>query len=177
LKSAPEFDLLIPDHVVAFYRKKEPDAYDPDATQLLFLIRALAQRLNDVSSIWLAPFGLTPLSFQVLQRLQAAPGNAMSLSAITRSLHTRANTMTALIDGLERDGLLRRGAHATDRRATIATLSAKGKKLIAKASLSQHTHIKRLMGGIADRERQLAVKTLLAISTGLNEEKARLRSE
>jgi DNA-binding MarR family transcriptional regulator len=168
-------DLILPDHVVAYYEDVEAETYDAEATQLLFLVRALAQRLNDVASTWLEPFGLTPLSFQVLARLQAEPKGALALSAIARGLHTRAATMTSLIDALERAGLIKRAAHATDRRATLAMLTAKGAKLIAKASRSQHHHYTLMMGDIAKRDRRITQKTLLAISAGLMREKERLR--
>ena len=169
-------DLILPDHVVAYYEEHEAATYDADATQLLFLIRALGQRLNDVASGWLEPFGLTPLSFQVLARLQAEPKRALALSAIARGLHTRAATMTSLIDALEREGLLKRTAHATDRRATLAMLTAKGAKLVAKASRSQHEHYAVMMTEIPKRDRQTVRRTLLAISAGLMREKERLRA-
>jgi DNA-binding MarR family transcriptional regulator len=168
-------DLILPDHVVAYYEEHEAETYDADATQLMFLIRALGQRLNDVSTTWLEPYGLTPLSFQVLARLQAEPNRGLALSAIARGLHTRAATMTSLIDGLERDGFIKRTAHATDRRATLAMLTAKGSKLVARASRSQHEHYKLMMGGIPKRDRRTVQQTLLAINAGLMREKERLR--
>lgn len=177
MKPVVASDLILPDHVVAYYEAHEAETYDADATQMLFLVRALGQRLNDVSTTWLEPFGLTLLSFQVLARLAAEPQRGLALGAIARGLHTRAATMTSLIDGLERDGLIRRTAHATDRRATLATLTAKGTKLIAAASRSQHEHYKVMMAGIPKRDRETVRKTLLAISDGLMREKVRLRDD
>lgn len=177
MKPAAPAALDLPEHVVAYYETHEAETYDAEATQLLFLVRALGQRLNDVSTTWLESFGLTPLSFQVLARLQAEPERSMALSAITRSLHTRAATMTTLIDGLERDGLIRRTAHATDRRATLAVLTPKGSKLTAKASKSQHRHYMQMMASISGRDRATTRKTLLAIAAGLSAEKERLRGD
>jgi DNA-binding MarR family transcriptional regulator len=169
-------DLILPDHVTAYYEARDPDTYDADATQMLFLVRALAQRLNDVASTWLEPFGLTPLSFQVLARLATEPKCALALSAIARGLHTRAATMTSLIDGLERDGLIARVAHATDRRATLAQLTPKGTKVTAEATRLQHHHYRRMFEGIAKRDGRITRDTLLAISDGLMREKERLRA-
>jgi MarR family transcriptional repressor of emrRAB len=175
-KTVAASDLILPDHVVAFYEEVEADTYDADATQAMFIVRALAQRLNDVATLWLEDFGLTPLSFQVLARLRAEPDGALALSAIARGLHTRAATMTSLIDGLERDNLIQRVAHATDRRATLAALTPKGTELIAKASRSQHHHYTRMMESIPKRDRETLRKTLLAVADGLMREKERLRS-
>ena len=172
--SVASAELLIPDDVVAYYEREEGSSYDAAAARTLFLVRALAQRINDVSAIWLAPFGLTPLSFQVIARLQATPNSALSLSVISRSIHTRATTVTSLVDALERDGLVRRIEHATDRRATLASLTPKGRKLSARATRSQHRHIAGILKTVNLREREMLIAVLLEIGDALCREKARL---
>jgi DNA-binding MarR family transcriptional regulator len=164
-------ELLIPDDVVAYYERAQGDAFDASAARALFLIRALAQRINDVSGIWLAPFGLTPLSFQVVARLQAAPGHALALSALSRALHTRATTITSLVDGLERDGIVKRTAHATDRRATLAKLTRKGLQVASGATASQHRHITQIMSTISHGDRDVTIATLLHVGEALHREK------
>jgi DNA-binding MarR family transcriptional regulator len=160
--------------VVAYYERVEAAVYDGAAARTLFLIRALAQRINDVSAVWLEPFGLTPLSFQVVARLQAAPTHALALSALSRALHTRATTITSLVDGLERDGIVKRTAHATDRRATLAKLTRKGLTVAAGATASQHKNITEVMRAVAAADRDTTIATLLEIGAALDREKARL---
>ena len=166
-------ELLIPDDVVAYYEGAEGDVYDGSAARMLFLIRALAQRINDVSTMWLEPFGLSALSYHVLARLQAAPTHSITLSALTRSLHTRAQTITSLINALEGDGLVRRIAHETDRRATLAKLTPKGLRIAAKATRSQHHLITASMRGISAVDRTIVLAVLAEIGETLNLEKAR----
>ena len=176
MKPQPPAELLIPEDVVAFYEATQGDIYDAAATRTLFLIRALAQRINDVSAAWLEPYGLTALSFQVLAQLQAAPGHAKALSALTRTLHTRAQTITSLIHALERDGLVRRIAHATDGRTTLAKLTAKGLRVALKATHAQHENITRVMTPIAPRERETLIATRAEIGELMAHEKTRLKT-
>jgi DNA-binding MarR family transcriptional regulator len=170
-------DLLIPDDIVAYYVGAEPGVYDALGSRTFFLIRALAQRLNDVSSSWLEPFGLTSLSFNVLAFLRARPAGAFSLSSISKSLHTRPATVTSLIDTLERDGLVARVAHRSDRRTTLAVLTPQGAKLIERASLAHHAHINATLEGIGTREREMLMRLLLRANDGLMREKSRLKEE
>ena len=175
MKAVSANELLIPDDVVAYYERTEPETYDGAAARMLFLVRAVAQRINDISAAWLEPFGLSALSYHVLARLQAAPTHAITLSALARSLHTRAQTITSLINTLEHDGLVRRIAHASDRRATLAKLTPNGLKLAARATRSQHTLITESMRGISAGDRDRIISILSEIGETLGAEKSRLQ--
>src|SRR5665213_1111264 len=175
MPSRAEPELLIPAEVVRHYERAERGIYDARAARTFFLVKALAQRMNDVASTWLEPYELTPSSFNVLSFLRAAPRRSMSLSSISRSLHTRPATITSVIDGLERSGLIARSAHATDRRMTLATLTAKGARLIDGAAREHHSHVSASMHGISAAERDTLIETLLRIAGGLAREKASLR--
>lgn len=175
MKAVSTNELLIPDDVVAYYERSEPETYDGQAARMLFLIRAVAQRINDTSTGWLEPFGLSALSYHVLARLQAAPTHAITLSVLARSLHTRAQTITSLINTLESDGLVRRIAHASDRRATLARLTAKGLKIAAKATRSQHALIAESMRGVGASDRTRVISILSEIGETLSAEKSRLQ--
>jgi DNA-binding MarR family transcriptional regulator len=166
-----ESDLLIPGEVVRHFERAERGLYDARAARAFFLVKALAQRMNDVASTWLQPFGLTPSTFNVLSFLRAAPKRSMSLSSISRSLHTRPATVTSLIDGLERDGLIVRRAHVTDRRTTMATLTAAGARLIDRAAREHHRHVNAVLSEVRTPERDALIDTLLRIADGLAREK------
>jgi DNA-binding MarR family transcriptional regulator len=174
VKSARDSELLIPDDVVAYYERLKSKPYDATAVRLLFLVRAVAQRINDISATWLEPFGLTPLSYNVLARLLAIPGHAMALNTLSRSLHTRAATITSLIHALEDANLVRRIAHSTDGRATLAKLTSTGLSVATKATEAQHRHIIESLRNTKPRDREFALEILLEIGEALGAEKNRL---
>jgi len=60
----------------------------------------------------------------VVQRLGLEGDKA--IAALGQSLGITASSMTSLVDRLEQKGHLRRVAHATDRRATLLSLTRKG---------------------------------------------------
>ncbi len=177
MKAVRDSELLIPDGVVSYYEQVKGKPYDATSVRLLFLVRALAQRINDISAIWLEPFGLTPLSYNVLARLLATPGNAITLSTLSRSLHTRAATITSLINALERESLVRRVAHSTDGRATLAKLTAAGRRVAEKATDTQHRHILEALQTLRPRHREFALEILLEIGNALGTEQKRLRGD
>jgi DNA-binding MarR family transcriptional regulator len=174
VKSERDSELLIPQEVVSYYEGLKNKPYDATSVRLLFLIRAVAQRINDISATWLNKFGLTPLSYNVLARLQATPGHAMALSTLSRSLHTRAATLTSIINALEQDNLIRRVAHSTDGRATLAKLTPAGLRVAEKATDVQHRHIIEALKTTRARDREFALEVLLEIGEALGAEKERL---
>ena len=133
--------------------------------------------MTDVSSAWLEPFGLTGLAFNVLAFLRAAEDRAMSLSAISRSLHTRPATITSLIDSLERNGWVERNAHPRDRRTTLAKLTPKGATLVERASREHHRQISLLMGDIGEPARETLIRLLLDVNAGVSRVKAERKAE
>jgi DNA-binding MarR family transcriptional regulator len=177
VKAASNGELLIPDEVVSYYENLKSKPYEATSVRLLFLVRAVAQRINDISAIWLEPFGLTPLSYNVLARLLATPGNAMALTTLSRSLHTRAATITSLIHALEHDSLVRRVAHSTDGRATLAKLTATGRRVAERATDAQHRHILEALKATRLRDREFALEILLEIGEALGAEQKRLRGD
>lgn len=77
-------------------------------------------------------FGISETKFNALFLLYKAKEEGMSLSELGGEMVvTRAN-ITGLIDRLEKDKLVRRLSHPTDRRSTIAKITAKGIELIEK---------------------------------------------
>ncbi len=57
-----------------------------------------------------------------------------SISVLARGLMIHSTTATLVADRLENRGLITRRAHPTDRRATLISMSAAGRKLVDKAT-------------------------------------------
>ena len=70
----------------------------------------------------------------------------VTMSALAEAEQVRRPTITRLIDGLERRGLVRRASHAADGRVQLVEATAAGKRLLQKG---RERRVERLMQGIA----------------------------
>jgi DNA-binding MarR family transcriptional regulator len=70
------------------------------------------------------PDGLTYPGLRVLESLHCE--GPAKMKALADNLGLSARNMTSVADALEHDGLVRRAAHPTDRRATLLELTATG---------------------------------------------------
>jgi DNA-binding MarR family transcriptional regulator len=70
----------------------------------------------------------------------------VSMSALAEAEQVRRPTITRLVDGLERRGLVRRVSHAEDGRVLLVEATAAGKRLLAQGRVRR---VERLMKDIA----------------------------
>ena len=106
--------------------------------------RLLAKRL--------APYGLSPSSFNVLMILRQHPeGCAMSaMSALL--LVSRAN-ITGLIDSLEERGLVQRTACVADRRSKMGMLTDAGGRLLEEILPGHYAYIKSMLASFPEEDK------------------------
>lgn len=79
----------------------------------------------------LRPLGLTFARYQVLGMLRWT--GPLTLGAVGHRLWITPATVTSAVDRLEAAGLCRRTSHPTDARATLAEITAKGRRLFDQA--------------------------------------------
>ncbi|TDC44792.1 MarR family transcriptional regulator [Actinomadura sp. KC345] len=97
------------------------------------LIRAAGLATDRIDRI-LRPYGLTFARFELLLLLSWTRTGAMPLGRMRDRLLIHQAAVTNLVDRLERDGLVRRVPHPTDRRTTLAEITPAGRKLVLPAS-------------------------------------------
>ncbi|MBB3343089.1 MarR family transcriptional regulator [Luteimonas sp. RC10] len=123
---------------------------DVDGMALCFQTLSLAAAIDRDCAALLAPHGLSEGRFVLLFLLQAGDGLAPHALA-ERAGVTRA-TVTGLLDGLARNGLIERRADPHDRRALRIHLTRKGKQR-ARQVFDAHTRwIASLFGGLSASE-------------------------
>lgn len=105
----------------------------------------------------MAGIDLTPGQFGVLARIAANPG--LSQSALGRAVGIERSTVVAVIDRLEKRGLVVRGEAEGDRRANALGLSAEGQRLFREASRRVRAHERRIARGLSPTE----TKSLLGL--------------
>lgn len=127
--------------------------------RLCFQLLALSGAIDRDCAARLAPHGLSEGRFVVLFLLHGAGGMLPPHELAERAGVTRA-TISGLLDGLQRDGLLQRRSDAEDGRRLQIVLTARGKRL-ADALFDQHTQwIGGLFNGL-DSSEQAQLSLLL----------------
>lgn len=105
----------------------------PPMTAVTSIMRAqqiLIARLNDV----LAPFELSFPRYEALMLLHLSRRGSLPLGKMGVRLQVHPASVTNLIDGLERLGYATRAPHPSDRRTTLATITARGSEVAAEAT-------------------------------------------
>jgi MarR family transcriptional regulator, negative regulator of the multidrug operon emrRAB len=124
-----------------------------ESIRLCFQTLSLASLIDHDCAIQLAPHGLTEARFVVLFLLDSSPQGLAPKDIAQRAGITRA-TVTGLLDGLERDGLIARIADHGDRRALQIHLTTEGKQT-AKIVFEQHSRwIAQIFGNLSTQERE-----------------------
>jgi DNA-binding MarR family transcriptional regulator len=99
-------------------------------TSIMRVQQILLARLNDV----LEPFGLTFARYEALMLLFLSRNGSLPLGKVGARLQVHRTSVTNLVDGLERAGLIARTPHPTDRRTTLATINDRGREVAAAAT-------------------------------------------
>ena len=76
-------------------------------------------------------------------------------------------TMTGLLAGLEREGLIERELHNGDRRMFSIRMTEKGKKALNRIYPDYYNRIAGLMSGLSDDERETLVSLLEKVNAGI----------
>lgn len=115
----------------------------------------------------MASLGLEPRHFAVLRAVGEAAGN--SQQAVALRLNIPASTMVSLLDHLERDGLIERRPHPTDRRTRLPHLTARGEQVLDQAGRLGAQWEKEICSGLspAERDTLLGLLRRVAINVGI----------
>jgi DNA-binding MarR family transcriptional regulator len=82
----------------------------------------------------LRPFGLTFARYEALVLLAFSRRGALPLGKMGDRLMLHPTSVTNIVDRLERQGLVERTAHPTDRRTTLASITDDGRRVVGKAT-------------------------------------------
>ncbi|EKF40547.1 MarR family transcriptional regulator [Nitratireductor indicus C115] len=130
-----------------------------EGMRLCFEVLALASAIDGDCAARLGVHGLSEGKFVLLFLLEQADGELSPHELAERAGVTRA-TVTGLLDGLERAGLVRRCAHESDRRKLIVQLTPKGRQLAKALTLEHSRWIGTLFSDFTSEERALLRRLL-----------------
>ena len=118
------------------------------------LLRRIDEQLRDLD--------LTFARYELLMLLVFSQRGALPMSVIGSRLQVHPTSVTSAVDRLEREGLVRRVPHPTDRRTKLAELTGSGRELALAASARLNDSVFADPGLPPDE-----VETLNAILRGL----------
>ena len=95
----------------------------------------------------------------------------LTLGELAAAEGVRSATMTGIVNGLEREGLVRRRPHGTDRRAVQVEATAAGRRLLDRARARRLQLVASKLADVSDAELDV-----LERAADLLEERFRLRS-
>ncbi len=130
------------------------------------LLRTGSDLLSAFESI-LGRSGLSQGRFLTLIVMNRTPDEEISPSTLAHKVGVKRATMTGLLDGLVKDGLIERRAHAQDRRKIGVRLTTGGRQVLNDLLPGYYRHIARLMAFLTEGERLTLVSLLKKVNQGL----------
>lgn len=124
----------------------------------------LSARFSRCFLRWLdsrTPGGFTYPRLRVLEALHCQ--GPAKMKTLADALGLSARNLTAVADSLESDGLLRRIAHPSDRRATLLELTDEGQLAADKSLVPRLVEISRLFDELSPTERRTLRATLATL--------------
>ena len=104
------------------------------------------------SRAWQQQTPLTPAQYHLLLALSHEP--ELGVGEMAAAAGCSSPTATRMLDGLEREGVVVREPSTEDRRRTIVSLTAKGKRLLAQQRRQSHEKKQRLYDQLSPEERR-----------------------
>lgn len=118
--------------------------------RLGYLLKHAQQRLAELTSSAMAPFGITGRECAVLIAIDSqAPSSQQDVAF---RLGVDRTTMVLLIDDLEGKGLVRRRRDRDDRRRNVVELTGAGRTTLRRASLAGQDAERRFLSALSDEE-------------------------
>lgn len=147
-------------------RRGLPDA---EGVRLCFQVLSLAAAIDRDCAALLAPHGLSEGRFVLLFLLDAAGEDGLAPKDLAQRAGISRATVTGLLDGLQREGLIERQPDAHDRRALRIVLTAQGRRTARKV-IAQHSQwIAQLLAPLNSAERGQLQRLLGKIAAAMQE--------
>jgi MarR family transcriptional regulator, transcriptional regulator for hemolysin len=130
------------------------------AGNLGWLLAQASDALTEAQSDVLAPLGLTPRGFCVLASAEEHGHTQIELANLVGVDKT---TMVVTLDALERDGLAKRLPSERDRRVRVISVTAKGRRALARAREALSTVQDDVLGLLEPDEREALLSALTTL--------------
>lgn len=129
--------------------------------------------LHEAMNDWLGGSRLSMAKFDLLMLLMyRTPDHQLPMAEIGARMCVTGANVTGLVDGLERQGLVRRANLPGDRRVVLAQLTEEGEALMDDIMPKHHQHMRALWSQLNDTEIQQLTGLLTRLTRSFEEAKA-----
>ncbi len=155
------------DIILEQWRRERPEL-DPSPIGVIGRISRLARELEQRLEPIYREHGLEPGWHDVLATLRrVGPPYRLRPTDFTSSLMLTSSGTTKRLDRLEQAGLIVRGPDPADRRGTLITLTAAGRRLIDSVTEAHLANERRLLGALSATERRRLADLLRKLQLGM----------
>lgn len=141
------------------HKASGPTAVPTEAPLKLYIVLSRAsETIHAHTAAHIHSLGLTQTEFAILEALYHK--GPMLLGEVQKKILVSSGGITFLIDKLEKRGLVRRDACATDRRARYAKLTDEGKQLMDRIFPEHAEVIRRAMAGLGLADQRKLIELL-----------------
>jgi DNA-binding MarR family transcriptional regulator len=147
------------------FAQRYPDADITAVVTFLHLLRT-ATDLSFALDAYLQQHALLQGRWWVLILLMRENSNTAAPSVLADKAGVSRATMTGLIDGLERDGLVERVPDPKDRRRLAIKLTAAGQAKLDEVMPDYYRRVRQLMQPLSESERKQFIELLDKIQAG-----------
>ncbi|ROO90196.1 MarR family transcriptional regulator [Actinocorallia herbida] len=149
------------------WRRERPDL-DASPIGVFGRLRRVAELSRQDLETFLAPYDLTPKSFDVLANLRrgGAPYRKTP-SELAESSLLSSGAMTGRLDSLERLGFIRRSPHPNDRRVMFAELTPAGLAFIDEVFTHHMANEDHLLGTLTPAQRTQIADSLVMLEEAI----------
>ncbi len=158
---------LLPRHQIFFDLARHMPEVDTTSvgTYLLFIL--VAREVLDLQQAFFDRFELSEGKFVVLLLLRQAPHYRLTPSALAEAAGVTRGTMTGLLAGLERSGLVKRTEHPQDGRMFSIELTQQALDLFEQILPERFKHIEEFMSSLTGEEQHQLQALLEKLMRGL----------
>jgi DNA-binding MarR family transcriptional regulator len=136
-------------------------------TSLGYLLKEASSALRAAMEAVLRPLGMTVTQYSCLELLAQRPG--LSNSQLARGAFVTRQSMNVLLQALERDGYVTRAEEAPVGKALPTRLTARGRRLLEKATVAVRSVEVRMLGGMTEDEQSRAFTMLKSMIHSLRD--------
>jgi DNA-binding MarR family transcriptional regulator len=136
-------------------------------TSLGYLLKEASSALRSAMEDVLRPLGMSVTRYSCLELLAQRPG--LSNSELARGTFVTRQSMNALLQDLEREGLVTRPAEAPVGRVLPTRLTAQGRRNLEKATAAVRSVEVRMLAGLTEAEQASTFRSLQTMSRSLRD--------
>lgn len=140
---------------------------DPQSVLVAARLMVVGARLGQAAEVHFSRFGLSTGRYRLLADLEDH-GGGKSPSQLAASLGVTRATVTGLLDGLQREGLVVRAASADDGRGSVVLLTERGAQRLKDMATEHFDRLQGLVAGLSVKEREQFLSLLGRIDEGIN---------